>query len=137
MAIFPHGHHGQGINGGMCIPPGITTSWTRNPRGIHKRNGYSTGNYQLINSVLQDKSEQKIFQRETIVGLSTPNPLYQPNAKFFFIFTYKNVFKMKNLSHEIKRASKSRATISLKYMDIPKSELLSEIKNPWHVAIVD
>jgi hypothetical protein len=45
----------------MVIPPGITSSYKRNPpeewlfhrelpahiRGIHQKNGYSTGNYQL------------------------------------------------------------------------------------------
>jgi hypothetical protein len=49
---------------GMVIPLGITSSWTRNQpeewlfywelpahgRGINQRNGYSTGNYLLMNT---------------------------------------------------------------------------------------
>jgi hypothetical protein len=59
--------------GGMVMPPGIASSWTRNP----PEEKDSAGNYQLIYAD-SDQNERKILRTVSIPGSAAPNPLCMP-----------------------------------------------------------
>jgi hypothetical protein len=103
-----------GIHWRNVIPPGITSSWNRNP----PRESGSAESFHLMNavSVWQDQNGRKILQTVTILGISTPNPLYY-KSQHFLTFTFENVLKIKTkpypallqasfISGEIKKSTK-------------------------------
>jgi hypothetical protein len=76
----------------MGFPPGITTSWTRNPPEEYD----SARNNQLMeaDSDRQDQNVRKILKAVTISGSSNSNPIYC-GGQLFQKFRYENVIKMK------------------------------------------
>jgi hypothetical protein len=81
MVIPPQGLESHRKNG---FPPGITSSWTRNP--LEEWN--SAGNQQIMDadSGGQDQNARKILQTVTIPGSVVPNWSLPRMSTFFEIF---------------------------------------------------